>query len=113
MPQVRGLTVQVVQPMDLTGTTAGAGVQAREVDGATVQARAGHLLDSGGVTGLGMDQGPGRGRGLVTVMEVVALMVVATGLEVDKAIQVAVAMEEELVVQTSTTMVEGKSSLGL
>ena len=120
MPQVGALMVLVVQVMGLTGTIVGDGVQALEVDGVMVQAPADHLMGLGGVMDLG--QGLGQVPGMVMVLEVVVLMVVVTGLQVDKAILVAVALVEELVVQTGTLtagpkvtetiMVKG-SSIGL
>ena len=126
MPQAGGPTVLVVQAMGLTGTIIGDGVQALEVDGVMVQARAGHLMGMGRVMDLVLDLGLGLGvgqvPGMVMGLEVVVLMVVVTGLEVDKAIPVAAVLVEELVVQTGTVtagpqvtetiMVKG-SSIGL
>lgn len=114
MPQAGALMVLLVQPMDLTGTIVGDGVQALEADMVMVQAQAGHLLGLGGVMDLVMGLGLAQVPGTVMAVEVVVLMVVVMGLEVDKAIPVAAALVEEAGLVTAgpqvteTTMVKWK-----
>lgn len=113
MPQAGTSMAIAVQAMGLTGTIVGAGVQALEVDGVMAPARAGHLMDSGGVMDLGLVPGLDQAPGTVMGLEVMVLMVEAMGLEVDKAILVAAATVEEAAVQAeAATATPGRQVTG-
>ncbi|KAK2653332.1 hypothetical protein Ddye_013188 [Dipteronia dyeriana] len=102
-PELTGQLGLLGQVMGLIGITAGAGVQALEVDGDTGLVRGVRLMGSEEVLGLGLV--PGRALVRVTVMglEVAVLMVEGLGLEADLGTWVVVEVAEEVVV----LMVEG------
>jgi len=77
----------LVPNMGLTGTIIGGGVLVQMKDGVTGLARAGHIMGSGEVLGMGMVLEAGRGLGL----EVVALKVAGMVLEVGPVILLVVA----------------------
>ena len=77
----------LVRNMGLTGTLIGGGVLVQMKDGVTGLARAGHIMGSGEVLGMGMVLEAGRGLGL----EVVALKVAGMVLEVGPVILLVVA----------------------
>jgi len=81
----------LVRNMGLTGTLIGGGVLVQMKDGVTGLARAGHIMGSGEVLGMGLVLEAGRDQGMVMGLEVVALKVADMVLEGGPVILLVVA----------------------